>query len=1853
MPASASTWLSASRTTGQGSGTVQLAVAAQGCPPGSLRTTLSLQAVGSVPADARVAQLPAVSVAVVVNLAAPRGVLTPPSIQLQLPLGTQAFGQAVLSSTGNLALVWSASVVNAALQPWLQLCEAPPCLEAQGGMLPPNSQADIPLLLNSSAVPGSGLYSAEVRVISNDAFGGVVQQVRVAMLVTAVNILPSAPLLVTSGHDSGTRRMLLVNLLPLAVQVHVTAVDPIGEGPACSWLSVLRTQPKSSSEVAATGGLSLTLSPLGGIAHLHLAAQQRPPPCPVNDSQQLLLRVTAGSKQVDLRRITVALQYRAASSQAAASVSGATYSRTPLQEQAQLLPALYTSASVVTAGGHLPLVAVQTLDPMGVIPAAAREVAPKWLLQQGGDGGASVAAPPLRLSATALTAAGATFKGAVLRTGGAVLTVRMGGRLVGSGAAGAAPPLSVLVAQPECGTGQRITQNGLACECDEGWQRALVPAGAIVQEQQLRCEPCRPGSVREGFEVDMPLCVVCRSGTYATASGTRCIACPPRGVVCAGGQLALLPFLWCDTCPEPAAFASRSAALQAAYQRKQLQLSQAQLQRRLYDPLVPPLRRQAQAASPPQVLHVRVAATSLFADCQPQEACELMEVSNTTVVQCVEGNQGPLCGECQTGWAKPGADSLCVPCSDGGRDLAVSIVVIILVVFVIVFLTLQRAGDESEIAVGPVWRIVSGWAQLAVTLQGLSLRAESPTDAFVDTVGGVSKGFTPTSALAQCAFDLDFYQQLWATAAVPFAIVALFPLLGWAALQLKNRERRIKQAWKRCCGPTQDACCACCAQVQRLCCSHGCCALCGCQRLNRVKRNSVVPMLDSHQSDSLSHESRSLSDAPGTSMASHHSASSAAQSLSTLVPAMPPMKTAPDGVQAQVHLPAAMMTAPASLITNAAVAALAAQHRAQLQAASLPEPSSTKGATLANISSGLSLDGPADHSRTTTGNEPLHVVTSVPALARKTPPSGRLLLPPMPTRPSSTPKGAVAGSPASITQQDSIPLLGGGVPGADPIRFPNSTVQQRIEQLAAGDSLATSADTGSADSLSTWRGPHSPTAVRLQPPASIADAAEQQMAAAVPHSRSDSISSSSSSSGVNVHSNLSQVDGLVHALPAGPALPGPLMLPPQGGRTDGSAADTTATFDMSDDLIIRQEAHTTEGSAGIGGGTGVSCIMARALAAGDSLPEGTLLEQLRQVSTGTDGSDSLQEDEVSILVSTVVRINKLKPSLNSHAPGMPAQGGFASTASTDMGMPASESRMGRLLWAMTSSTLDSPHNKAMLSLNASLDSPSVTPAMQLPAPDFELREAADTPSGQVGCEASPRMAHMQSVVTSGSDDSQLQHQRVAPLAPFGTGSRTRPPRGGDARVMFPLGMRGGIALPRDTVDDDAPMGGAGGGSLSARRRVQLPPMGGFAGQGKSSRTAGGVLLPRSPLLPASAESISPGSGLGGGRGGFHVRPASPGVAPGGQVATHESDQFSARSATGGGFSLLLSLRARIKRKRKKRQAAESPISIQAYTLRAILVALNMVHFGTVEACLRVLDLQPFRILGFQLFRHNAAHGSFDVEFVAARTVAVLTLVIVGVGLPVFGAVFLSWNRHKMERVRFKHAAGFLYEGYRRGVPGVCCGGYWYWEVLMVTLRKVLLLIVAVTVSQPFLQSAIIVLILTVSLMLQVAAAPFLTQALNVLESGGLLCLAAIALLGLSQGDAKTNVAGLSPAAASALTVLCSLIFLLSAAAVASSVVWQRVNAIMSAARKRFGMPPPKASRGGCCATCRHGAWASMTGEQRSVVLAALVGFYAFDSDDSDDDLSSVDEGSVSGREDSATSLTSSTEYASLRASSQT
>ena len=109
-----------------------------------------------------------------------------------------------------------------------------------------------------------------------------------------------------------------------------------------------------------------------------------------------------------------------------------------------------------------------------------------------------------------------------------------------------------------------------------------------------------------------------------------------------------------------------------------------------------------------------------------------------------------------------------------------SVLVALSSVAVILFLVSQRPAAENALSFGPVWRVASGWAQIAVMLQGLRLRAAGSSDSFVESLGGVSKGFSPSGVAAQCAYAMNVYDQLWLALSLPLVLVLLSPAVGAA-----------------------------------------------------------------------------------------------------------------------------------------------------------------------------------------------------------------------------------------------------------------------------------------------------------------------------------------------------------------------------------------------------------------------------------------------------------------------------------------------------------------------------------------------------------------------------------------------------------------------------------------------------------------------------------------------------------------------------------------------------------------------------------------------------------------------------------------------------------------------------------------------------------------------------------------------------------------------------------------------------------------------------------------------------------------------------------------------------------------
>jgi hypothetical protein len=252
-------------------------------------------------------------------------------------------------------------------------------------------------------------------------------------------------------------------------------------------------------------------------------------------------------------------------------------------------------------------------------------------------------------------------------------------------------------------------------------------------------------------------------------------------------------------------------------------------------------------------------------------------------------------------------------------------------------------------------------------------------------------------------------------------------------------------------------------------------------------------------------------------------------------------------------------------------------------------------------------------------------------------------------------------------------------------------------------------------------------------------------------------------------------------------------------------------------------------------------------------------------------------------------------------------------------------------------------------------------------------------------------------------------------------------------------------------------------------------------------------------------------------------------------------------------------------------------------LRTTLVLLLLLHFGVVGACLRALDTMDVSIYGFVFLRSDMGVGSFDYnEFGTAQLLAVLGLLVWGIGIPVLGAGIMCQNRHRLHLPAVASLYGGLYEGMRvpsleslnlpqRASDNAITGAllaqpnFWYWELLVAVPRKLLLAIAVVAVRSPLLQSAIIIGVLTISLVVQVAAKPYVTSSLNVIETFSLAVLWLSAFSGLVLGDGNL-LASSTIVAVQAATSAANVLFLLGAVLLVARVVVTETSAARSAAR---------------------------------------------------------------------------------------
>jgi len=212
----------------------------------------------------------------------------------------------------------------------------------------------------------------------------------------------------------------------------------------------------------------------------------------------------------------------------------------------------------------------------------------------------------------------------------------------------------------------------------------------------------------------------------------------------------------------------------------------------------------------------------------------------------------------------------------------------------------------------------------------------------------------------------------------------------------------------------------------------------------------------------------------------------------------------------------------------------------------------------------------------------------------------------------------------------------------------------------------------------------------------------------------------------------------------------------------------------------------------------------------------------------------------------------------------------------------------------------------------------------------------------------------------------------------------------------------------------------------------------------------------------------------------------------------------------------------------KAHVAPSPAELcrQRGTRIGILLLL-LLHFGIVDTCLRVLRLYDVPVLGARLIAANLQFGDMDDEFALARLLASLGLAIFGIGLPLAGTCVLCRSRspHQLNRPDTKAYFGALFDGYKVGQrrpDGKRESNLWFWELLVVIPRKVMLAIIVSLVTRPSTQASLVMLIMSSSLVLHVLTQPYLLPVMNIVETAALSTLLLASMSGLMLLDSERD-----------------------------------------------------------------------------------------------------------------------------------
>jgi hypothetical protein len=366
-------------------------------------------------------------------------------------------------------------------------------------------------------------------------------------------------------------------------------------------------------------------------------------------------------------------------------------------------------------------------------------------------------------------------------------------------------------------TGQAGTAYELSVSCRLG-ELALPPVLAV----NVTVSGCPAGQEPVG---DGSTCAGCAEGFYSFGETMRCVRCPPIGVSCAAGVLALLPGFFLAI---PSGFSGpvvrSSDALTGGNQYGSANATATAMARRLGTGLS---RNLVAADTSETAASANVSASSFFFyfapsgnryslptadallnasrarysgrelqatyidagtelhECPEPDAC--LVDAELRAFGCAEGHTGPLCGVCNEaeGWVRSG--SKCAQCLPWGANIALlflgGMAVLAVLTYIALFISFTTTSDGRV-----VWRLTLNFVS---SVGALALYQAKGTASWVSIVGVVQTVVLPGSSATlqlspfQCVFKVDWWTRYYMLVSMPVLIA--FACLAINVLAIAGR----------------------------------------------------------------------------------------------------------------------------------------------------------------------------------------------------------------------------------------------------------------------------------------------------------------------------------------------------------------------------------------------------------------------------------------------------------------------------------------------------------------------------------------------------------------------------------------------------------------------------------------------------------------------------------------------------------------------------------------------------------------------------------------------------------------------------------------------------------------------------------------------------------------------------------------------------------------------------------------------------------------------------------------------------------------------------------------------------------